>query len=86
MNEPTMSKAAVLAQRQYYNVTRWENKAKKKHGKNYEPAKDGDEISAQALAIRREYQRNYRKEHPDTFKRAQRRYWEKKAKSMIEGA
>lgn len=84
MNEPTMSKAAVRAQRQYYNVIRWENKAKKVHGKNYEPPAPGEPISAQALAIRREYQRNYRKEHPDTFKRAQCKYWERKAKN-IEG-
>ena len=55
MKTPTMSKAALTVKRHYYNVERWENKAKKTYGKNYIPAKPGEEISEQALKMRRDY-------------------------------
>jgi len=80
MIENEMSKGAILTKRHYYNVERWENKAKKIYGKKYEPAKDGEDISAQALALRREYGRVYRKKHKDMFRRATVAYWERKAK------
>lgn len=80
MNEPKMSKGAIIAKRHYYNVERWENKAKKTYGKNYIPPRPNEDISIQALELRRKYQREYRKTHPDMFKRANRNFWERKAK------
>lgn len=82
MKTPTMSKAALTVKRHYYNVERWENKAKKTYGKNYIPAKPGEEISEQALKMRRDYQKAYRKAHPEMYKRATAAYWERKAKEI----
>jgi len=80
MSEPKMSKGALMAKRHYFNVERWENKAKKKYGKKYIPAKDGETISAQAVELRREYQREYNKKHPEKNRDAKIRFWERKAK------
>lgn len=79
MSEPIMSKAALCASHEYYNVTRWENKAKKLYGKDYVPAKPGEKISEQALMLRRQAARDYHRTHPEVYKRAQCKYWEKKA-------
>lgn len=38
-------------------------------------------MSKEALEMRREYQRKWRKEHPDKVKQHMRTYWEKKALS-----
>ncbi len=76
----TMSEEARQAQRRYMNVERWENKARKIYGDAYQPAKNGEIISAQALELRRAYSREYRRKHPDLFRVADCNYWERKAK------
>ena len=80
MKEQTLSKAAIAAKRHYYNVERWENKAKKTYGKNYIPAREGEVISLQAVELRRKYQREYRKTHPEMYKRATAAFWERRGK------
>lgn len=77
-----------------YSLNVWENKAKALYGKNYVPAAPGKDISEQAAKLRREYQRNYRKNnaekirqyqsdyrknHPEKVKQYVRDYWERKA-------
>ena len=80
MGKPTMSKEALNAKHYYHNVVRWENKAKKLYGKDYKPAEAGEEISAQALELRRAKARDYRKSHKEIVNSAICRYWERKAK------
>lgn len=35
-------------------------------------------------SAKKEYYQNYRKQHPEKYKQAQQRFWEKKAKEMQE--
>ena len=62
-----------------YNRNKWENKARKVYGEAYVPPKPDEEYSPQAVTVRREYQKEYRRRCPDVHKRAVVRYWEKKA-------
>lgn len=39
-------------------------------------------LSDEALEVRREYQRKYRKENPDKIREYYNRYWEKKAQLL----
>ena len=41
-----------------------------------------EKLSEEALEVRREYQRKYRKENPDKTRKYQNRYWEKKAQLL----
>ena len=43
-------------------------------------------LSEQALAARREYQKQWRKKNPDKVRQKNTRYWEKKAKEAQENA
>lgn len=80
MSEPIMSPAAYVARRQYYNVERWENKAKRIYGDNYEPPAPTESISRQALELRRADGREKHKRYATAYKRGQCNYWERKAK------
>ena len=40
------------------------------------------ELKKSVKSAKKEYYRNYRKQHPEKSKQAQQRFWEKKAKEM----
>lgn len=80
MSKQVMSDEAKMYRNHYYKIERWENKAKKLYGKDYTPPKANETISAQALQLRRDYERQYRKTHREMYAKAEVTYWEKKAK------
>lgn len=83
MSKQAMSDEARIYRNYYYKVERWENKAKRLYGDKYVPAKKGEVISAQALQLRKDYEREYRKKHRAMFAKAEVTYWEKKAKEHM---
>lgn len=111
MNKLVLSKEAAATRNAYYrergkktspektrqyNVAKWENAARKFYGKNYCPPLPDEEMSEQALEMRRRYQRhyrkthaeacrkyqsNYRKKHPEKVRQYYVTYWERKSRT-----
>lgn len=62
-----------------YQRSYWESKAKEKYGKKYKAPRINEELSEQALEIRRQYYRDRRKANPDEGKKNRDRFFEKLA-------
>ena len=58
----------------------WEKKAQEFYGKNYVAPAPGEEISSQAVEMRRAYYANRRKQDPEAEKKNLYDFWERKAR------
>lgn len=60
----------------------WEKKAREHYGPKYEGPENDNELSAQAVGIRRAYYATYRKNNPEIIARSISNYWERKTKEL----
>ena len=93
MSEVIMTEAARTARANYYKswkdrnpdkvkryqLTVWENKAKKCYGDSYVPPEDDNKLSDQAAELRRAYNKSIRHKNRDKVKANNVRYWNRKA-------
>lgn len=56
----------------------WEKKAREQYGREYKAPENNNELSAQAVEIRRAYYATYRKNNPEIIEKSITNYWERK--------